>query len=570
MPGVMLGNMSVGGFSPEYAVDILEQYKEKLRTEGAHFSYRGKTATLYPRLIPLGSDIPLEAMTVLYDLDVDTTVNELLLVGRRGSFFQQQRDRFTALIYGATIVPITILNKEAIVKELQREFSFFHTPPVDAAFVLDEKGALIIVKERSGIEFDYTAAMDVLRDQSIALQVPTVNLVENPIQPHITENDLEDLRPTIQEVAERMPLTLSVKGNERTWTVPAATIISWIAPRKDDGRIAISYDQQKIISYLDENVAPDVYVEAVPPRFEMKNGRVTAFAIAKNGQQMDSAASAEALRETLFDETTTALLAIAIVEPPFSTGTDGVPQILHLLGRSETDFSGSPQNRRKNIMRGTELINGILLAPEETFSTIKALGTIDGENGFLPELVIKGDRTIPEFGGGLCQVSTTIFRAVSYAGLEVLERHSHSYRVSYYEPPVGFDATIYDPSPDLKFKNDTKNHVLVQARIEGNKIIVDLWGTKDGRKVEIDEPTVYNIKKPIAPKIVETDTLPPGEKKRIERAHNGADAVFERRITYADGTIKKEAYRSHYVAWPEVWLVGREKVTESEDPIPTE
>ena len=93
---------------------------------------------------------------------------------------------------------------------------------------------------------------------------------------------------------------------------------------------------------------------------------------------------------------------------------------------------------------------------------------------------------------------------MSYAGLEVLERHSHSYRVSYYEPPVGFDATIYDPAPDFKFKNDTSHYVLIQAWITGNNMSVELWGTKDGRSVEVDKPQVFNIKKAGETKIIES------------------------------------------------------------------
>lgn len=300
------------------------------------------------------------------------------------------------------------------------------------------------------------------------------------------------------------------------------------------------------------------------PRFEIQNGRVVAFDVPRNGRELNVEETTNRIVGALEQHMQEATLAVKEVQSPYRDNPDNA-MIRELVARAETDFSGSPTNRRKNIARGASLINGILIAPGEEFSTIKALGKIDDTNGFLPELVIKGTKTTPEFGGGLCQVSTTLFRAVSFAGLEVLERKNHSYRVSYYEPPVGFDATIYDPAPDFKFRNDTPSYLLLQAHAEKSKMIVELWGTKDGRKAEIDKPTVFNIKKPGETKIVETDELPPGEKKCIERAHNGADAVFDRRITYADGTTKKETYKSHYVIWPAVCLVGKEKESAPEE-----
>lgn len=186
---------------------------------------------------------------------------------------------------------------------------------------------------------------------------------------------------------------------------------------------------------------------------------------------------------------------------------------------------------------------------------IKALGEIDGPAGYLPELVIKGDKTVPEYGGGLCQIGTTLFRAVVDSGLPVTARRNHSYRVSYYEP-AGTDATIYDPQPDFKFMNDTGNAILLQTKITGDKAVFTFWGKRDGRKVSYTKPTIYNIVKPQPTKIIETTDLKPGEKKCTEKAHNGADAYFDYQVIYPSGEEKKVRFNSHYVPWREVCLVG--------------
>ena len=106
---------------------------------------------------------------------------------------------------------------------------------------------------------------------------------------------------------------------------------------------------------------------------------------------------------------------------------------------------------------------------------------MNAEAGYLPELVIKNNKTIPEFGGGLCQVSTTMFRTALLAGLPILERRPHAYRVRYYDWPYGpgVDATVYQPHPDLRFKNDTKHYILIQTRIVGTRLYFDFYGTKE-------------------------------------------------------------------------------------------
>jgi vancomycin resistance protein YoaR len=170
-------------------------------------------------------------------------------------------------------------------------------------------------------------------------------------------------------------------------------------------------------------------------------------------------------------------------------------------------------------------------------------------------MTIMGNKTVPQDGGGLCQIGTTMFRAALASGFPITARQAHSYRVMYYEP-AGTDATIYQPWPDLRFVNDSPNYILIQTHVSGNDLYFDFWGTKDGRVVEQTDPTIYNIVKPEPTKTVETLSLKPGEKKCTERAHNGADAFFDYKVTYPDGTIKEKRFKSHYVPWREVCLIG--------------
>ena len=220
-----------------------------------------------------------------------------------------------------------------------------------------------------------------------------------------------------------------------------------------------------------------------------------------------------------------------------------------------SNFKGSPKNRRHNIKVGADTLSGILITPGEEFSLVKALGEINKETGYLPELVIKGNRTIPEYGGGLCQIGTTIFRATLASGLPILERKNHSFRVRYYEP-AGTDATIYGPKPDYRFLNDTGYHILIQTRIEGDDLIFEFWGTKDGRVAEQTKPVIYNITAPKPTQYIETADLPVGEVKCTEHAVPGADTSFDYKVTYPSGEVKETTFKSHYIPWQEVCLIG--------------
>ncbi|MCK4635372.1 MAG: VanW family protein [Candidatus Moranbacteria bacterium] len=162
-----------------------------------------------------------------------------------------------------------------------------------------------------------------------------------------------------------------------------------------------------------------------------------------------------------------------------------------LVGEGKSNFHGSTKTRIHNIKTAVNKFDGLLLKPEEEFSFVDTLGPVDGESGYKEELVIKKDETVKEFGGGICQVSTTTFRAAIYSGLAITARRNHAYPVHYYAPQ-GMDAAIYLPKPDLKFVNNTPNHILVQVEIkeDTNDLFFRFYGTSDKRKVEVKGPFV--------------------------------------------------------------------------------
>lgn len=332
--------------------------------------------------------------------------------------------------------------------------------------------------------------------------------------------------------------------------------------------IFVSLDDSKLQLFL-ENNASDLNIEPVDARFTVSGGRVALYQPSVIGEAIKIAESVDEILSAFEkNEQKTIELPRESQEPTiFAKDASDIEKygIRELIGTATTDFIRSPDNRVHNIKTGVKYISGALVKAGDEFSTISKLGQIDAGGGYLQELVIKEDETIPEFGGGLCQVSTTLFRAAMNAGLKITERQNHSYRVSYYEPPVGMDATIYSPKPDLRFVNSTDNAILIYGYVTGYKVTFEIYGTSDGRTVEISNPEIYDITSPSETIYIDDPSLEPGEEKRLDRAHDGAKTVFYYKVRKDGELIEDDTFSSYYVAWPAKYLRGPQPEGEGGD-----
>ncbi|MCA9370536.1 MAG: VanW family protein [Candidatus Peregrinibacteria bacterium] len=233
--------------------------------------------------------------------------------------------------------------------------------------------------------------------------------------------------------------------------------------------------------------------------------------------------------------------------------------IQEVIAIGESDFSGSPLARQHNIKTGLEKFNGYLLPKGETFSFNTILGPVNGSTGYKKELVILGDKTLPDYGGGLCQVSTTAYRGAWEYGFPIVTRRNHSFAVSYYSPQ-GTDATIYPPHTDMQFVNDGPSAILVQTYVEGMKAYYIYYGMRDTRTVEIVGPYVWDKKSPPPDKVEYTTDLPPGETKKVGKAVPGLQAAWFRILIEEDGSETIEPYYSYYEARPNFTQIGVENI----------
>ena len=205
-------------------------------------------------------------------------------------------------------------------------------------------------------------------------------------------------------------------------------------------------------------------------------------------------------------------------------------------------------------------MNGTLVAPGEEFSFVKSVGDITRTTGYQTAYIISQGRTVLGDGGGVCQVSTTTFRASLDAGLPITERKAHSYRVGYYEQdsPPGIDATVFYPTADLKFLNDTGNYILIQEEVDTKKMSmkVSIYGTSDGRKSSVSKPRISNQSSPPASMYVDDPTLPAGTTKQIDWSAFGAKVAFDYKVERNGESIYEKTFVSNYQPWQAVYLRG--------------
>ncbi|MDO9130979.1 MAG: VanW family protein, partial [Anaerolineales bacterium] len=258
-------------------------------------------------------------------------------------------------------------------------------------------------------------------------------------------------------------------------------------------------------------------------------------------------------------------LELTYIQP--AVGNDATAQSLGITGlvsEQATYFRGSSSERIQNIQTASARFRGLLVAPGQTFSMAEALGDISLENGFQEALIISNGRTIKGVGGGVCQVSTTLFRTAFFGGYPIVERHAHAYRVGYYEQTAygydkylaGLDATVYVPLVDFKFTNDTPYWLLMETYPGASRLTWKFYSTSDGRTVDVSPSGPRDVVPAPEPLFQENSDLEPGEIKQVDWSAEGANVTVTRLVQRAGQVLSNDTFTTHYKAWQAVCEYG--------------
>lgn len=290
--------------------------------------------------------------------------------------------------------------------------------------------------------------------------------------------------------------------------------------------------------------------------FNPATGQLSVLKPSQIGRSLDVDATITAVRQALESGGTETSLPVTILTPAVDAARTDQLGIVELVAEGSTSFSGSSADRVRNIVVAAEKFDGVVIPPGEVFSFNSIVEDVSAANGFEDSLIIWGDRTAVGVGGGVCQVSTTVFRAALNAGFPIVERYNHGYVVSWYGAP-GMDATIYTPNVDFRFRNDTGHHILIDPIVNTTAGVITfrLYGTKPDRQVTIADGVITDVQEPGPPVYQRDETLAAGQTKQVEWPKEGMAVTVQRTIT-ENGVTRTDEMVSEYQPWQAVYLVG--------------
>jgi vancomycin resistance protein YoaR len=305
--------------------------------------------------------------------------------------------------------------------------------------------------------------------------------------------------------------------------------------------------------------------------FDPASGELTVVSPSQIGRSLDVPATLEAIRQAALSTDRQAALPLVLVEPAVNMHKVDQMGIKELVVEGSTNFKGSSADRVHNIAVAAAAVDNTVVPPGGVFSFNQAIGDVSEEYGYKDSLIIWGDRTAVGIGGGVCQVSTTVFRAAYYGGFPIEERWNHGYVVGWYGTP-GLDATIYTPTVDFKFRNTTDNYLVIKSVLDEAKGVLTFrfYGTKPPWQVEVTGPEILKETPPPAAIYQRDASLAPGEMRQVDWAAKGMDVAWRRVIRDAAGNVvQDETLKSSYTPWAAYYLVGPDAAAEGGAPTTT-
>lgn len=550
-PDVKAGEFSLGNRNFEEAVVLLEAYFDRFGSRSLVFKVNAEQI-----------EIPLAESGLVYQ--ASETAQLAMAVGREGGFLERLREKWLAWHYGRRISPVIRVD-ESIFDDKVDYLANLADDPGTSTEVKIISGKVFLVPPKPGIALDRSALRQEILTALGNFSFDPLAVPMRKISPTVDKEGVKEAQEFSQKILEA-PLKLSYEG--RSWVPIGEELLGLLSyepvagtASAEKGVLAVSPNQPKISVYLSQ-IAKEIDQEPLEERFQLVGERLASFQPAREGKKLNREKSLKDISQTLSDLSLPREIALEVstITAPPSPETNSLG-IRDLLGEGVSNFKGSIQGRINNIVLASSRLNGILVPPGEEFSFNHYLGDVEPETGYSAAYVIREGRTVLGTGGGVCQVSTTLFRAVLNSGLPILKRTAHAYRVHYYEPPAGFDATVYAPSVDFVFKNDTPSHILIQssAYIPSTTLIFRIYGTNDQRKIIIQGPFIAYETPPPEPEYVDDPALPKGQVKQIDWAVWGADVTVKRTVTRGQDVLSEDTFRSIYQPWKAVYLRGTKK-----------
>ncbi len=549
-PGVLVLDTDMSGKTQEEARKLIGEKVQGFLAQPVTFAWRGKEWR------PSADQIGLK-------IDTAATVNEAFNVGRGGDMATNISQQWLAAGSGY-VVPLTIeFDETALDKYLNSIASAEIDQELFEGDVRLNGTEVEAIPGREGRALRVYDTILNMREHVSKLESAKIELPVEITQPAVSAQEVAQIEGLLN-VRISSPITATIPGNTLTLTLDREAIVRFTTIERNPDRSAPRHIE---LGWKDNElkILADRWAEQAnrPPqnaRFAWNNGAVSVLSESVDGFEIASATIVNSIKEHSGTSDKRAYELPGKVIPATVSSKDvNSLGIKERIGTGTSTFQGSSPERATNIRVAAGLLNGAVVPPGGTFSFLQAMGGIDEAHGFVEGYVIAAERTQKGVGGGVCQVSTTAFRAAFWSGVEITERNQHSYRVGWYEAggePVGFDAAVFDPGVDLKFVNNTPGYLLIQSEVSPDTLTVSFYGTRLPGEVKLEGPAISN-RVPPPPDVYEVDPrLPPGSKKQVETARAGLTTVITRRIVVPGQPDKVDQFHSTYKAWPNWFIVA--------------
>jgi vancomycin resistance protein YoaR len=559
-PGVSVAGVDLSGLAPAEAALELNQTLS--------YPYTGKIVLRDGAKVWLVSPAQMGMA-----FDASASAQAAYRLGRSGGLLASLDAQVRARSRGAEAAPVILFDQRVAYQYLQALSAEINQPVTEASLalvgteVVAQPGQAGRILDVDGTLVFLSAQMQTFRDGEVPLVVR-----EQPPQVLDVSAQAEMARRVLSQ-----PLRLYVpnagEGDPGPWTYDVQVLAKMLTVRRVENggtaEVQVGLDPNQLREVL-VNIA--AYVDRKPENarfyFDDATRQLALIQYSKVGRAVDVSASIVAINEALLRGEHNIPLQIAETQPAVpDTATGEQLGITELLIAETSYFYGSSAERIQNIQAAAKQFHGLLVAPGETFSMGSAMGDVSLDNGFAEALIIYGGRTIKGVGGGVCQVSTTLFRTVFRYGFPVVERIPHAYRVSYYEQTAsgavdpnlaGLDATVYFPLVDFKFTNDTPYWILMETYVsaEARTITWKMYSTRDGRSVTWETSGPQNVVAPPKPLFEVNDELNEGQIKQVDWAASGADVVVTRTVSRNGAVYFTDQFKTHYEPWQAVCQIG--------------
>lgn len=559
-PGVHAAGVDLSGLTPSAAAAAL--------TQGYAYPLTGRI------LLQDGSQA-WQATPAELGLSIDSsaTVAAAMQIGRSAGLLDNLFTQLRVANSQAHLSVILAFDQRLSRDYLERLAAQVNKPVVETSIGLN--GLEVSVRQgQVGRQMDISAALELLAKK---LQTGEDGVIALPITetpPLITDVTAQaELAKKILSAPLELSLPQGQPDKHGPWKFDIPTLAKMLAFERitqgENAKYEVTVNSSQLRAFLTQ-LAPTLVLEPANARFIFNDDthQLEVIQPAVIGRQLDVEATLRAVQQKLSKGDHTIALELKLTPPPATDKTTAEQLgIKELIYQEVSYFYSSSAARVQNIKTAASRFHGVLVPPGAVFSMSDTIGTISLDSGYAEALIIQNGRTIQGVGGGVCQVSTTLFRTAFFAGFPIVERYAHAYRVSYYEKVAGnkidarlagLDATVFVPIVDFKFKNDTSSWLLMETYVNtsASTLTWKFYSTSDGRKVKWETTGLTNKVKPPDPVYRENPDLPKGKIKQIDYAVEGADVTVTRTVTRGGQTIIKDTIRTHYVPWPDQFEYG--------------